>query len=144
MLNSSDLILFGPHFELKFSNLLITAFLERPELEEHIFVVFGLVSQIAFEFPNTRFLLVFALRQIFNLALINVCQVLFGMRQLFLLPFFQFINFLGVRQFELGFNVVVRGQDTIHILLSLFLCIQKAKFSPVKLIFCAFELILEV
>ena len=144
MLNSGDLILFGPYFELKFANLLISALLEWPELKEHIFVVFGLVSQVTFEFPNARVLLVFALSQIFNLALVNVSQVLFGMRQLFLLPFFQFINFFGVRQIELRFYVVVRRQDTIHVLLSLFLCIQKAKFSPVELIFCAFELILKV
>lgn len=108
MLHSRDLILLASHFELQLADLFITALLKRPELEKHIFVVFGLVSQVTLQFSYARILLILALSQIVDLPFVDVSEVLLGMGQLLLLSFFQFVDFFGVGEVELRFHVVVR------------------------------------
>lgn len=66
------------------------------------------------------------------------------MGQLFCLAVFEFIHLFGVLEFKLRFDIVICGEDTIHVLFSLLLSFKKAQLSPVDLVFEARNFILQV
>lgn len=144
MLNAHNLVLLSSNVKLKLAKLLISRLLQGSELKYEFFIALRLVAEVSLKLEDATLLLVLSFREVLNLAFEEVCQVLFHMGQLFGLAVFELLHFFGVLEFKLRFNIVVCGEDTIHVLFSLLLSLKEAQLGPVKLILETRNFVLQV
>jgi len=142
VLDADRVILLGPHVKLELSKLLITGFLEGAELENQLFVALRLVAEVMLKLRNASLLLILALDHELKLSLVLIGQVLLHMLQFFVLAVLQIVHLAGILLLKLRLDVVVGGQDAIHVLLSLLLGLKQAHLGAVHFIFESCYLVL--
>ena len=89
-------------------------------------------------------MLIFPLCQIFDLALVQIGQVLLHVLQLLCLAIFQFLHLSAVLHLKLGLHIVISRQHSIHILLCLLLGIEKTELRPIDFIFKSSDFFLKI
>lgn len=109
----------GPDFQLQLSNLQVPILLQLPELKDYLFILLALMPQLVFKLSNLPLLLIFPIGQVLDFALVHISYVLFGKTKFFSLTTLQIFDFVCVLVIEFVFDLVVGGQDAVHVLLSL-------------------------
>ena len=144
MLNTRHCILFRPHIELELAQLVITGFLEGTEVENELFIIFALLTEVGVKLRNAALLLIFALVQILYPPLIDISKVLLREVELLCIAVLQLLDFFRVLGFKLRLDVLVGRQDTVHVLFSLLLRIQKTELRPIHLVLETLDLLFKV
>ena len=144
MLHPSHVVLLRAHVKLQLSELLIARLLKLAELKDELLVALRLVTEVGFELGYAPFLFIFSLGEIFNLALVQIGQVLLHVLQFLRLTVLQLLHFTTVLRLELRLDIVIGRENPIHVLLRLFLGVEKAELRPIDLILEPCNLFLQV
>lgn len=144
VLDSCHSVLFSSNIELELSQFVISRLLEGTEFKYELLVVLALITKVRLELVDAALLLVLAFSQVFDLPLVDISKVLLCMLKFLGLTVLELLDLFRVLGLKLGLDIIVGGEDSIHVLFSLFLGIEEAELGSVNFVFETLDFLLKI